>query len=128
MPAVFSHFGILGDFIRAEVQSVGADQLVTDAVHLPLHRKADGFAVQVGVKTPPDPVLFQHGHDLGGVGPGVHRRVVEKDQLLPARPGSAASRLSRSRPISRFITFSSWGSSASKSHPRVPHRAYPSTV
>ena len=41
----------------------------------------------MGIKAPPDPVLLQNGHDLGGVGPGVDRRVVEKDQLLLPRLG-----------------------------------------
>ena len=46
------------DAVRAESQPVGAHQLVADAVHLALHRIADGVAVQVAVVAGLDAVLF----------------------------------------------------------------------
>ncbi len=55
---IFIGFASSIDAVRAKMQPVRTYQLVTDAVHIALHRIADGVAVQVAVVAGLDAILF----------------------------------------------------------------------
>ena len=59
-PKLLIFIGFTGsiDAIRAKMQPIGAYQLVMDAVHIALHRIADGVAVQMAVVAGLDAVLL----------------------------------------------------------------------
>ena len=52
------HFPPLIDAVGAETQAIGTDKLIPDAVHIALHRIADGIAVQMAIVAGPDAVLL----------------------------------------------------------------------
>ena len=59
-PKLLIFIGFAGsiDAVRAKTQSIRTYQLIMDAVHIPLHRIADGVAVQMAVVAGFDAILF----------------------------------------------------------------------
>ena len=55
---IFIGFNGSIDAVRAKTQSIGTDQLVVDAIHIALHRIADGIAVQMAIVAGPDAVFL----------------------------------------------------------------------
>ena len=55
---IFIGFNGSIDAVRAKTQPIGTDQLVVDAIHIALHRIADGIAVQMAIVAGPDAVFL----------------------------------------------------------------------
>ena len=55
---IFIGFNSSIDAVRAKTQPIGTDQLVVDAIHIALHRIADGVTVQMAIVAGPDAVFL----------------------------------------------------------------------